>query len=142
MKILGPNSRGSSPIYSNNRSNRRIYSFYNVLERKVSEVYERDIENLLYELSKVEEKLGNEFNYEHIEIYKSIIRELIKKTIETMEVVEKVSSKNKDKVLKIVVIKNNKLKAMLDEVISKELSRLKIMNLVKELREIVISLKV
>ncbi len=133
-------TKGISPTYSTTTSNKKAPSFFNILENKINEV--KDIDELIQELSKLEKDTEGEFKDEQIEHYKKIIKNIIEKAIKTVEIVEKISGKNKDKVLKIAIIKDQKLKTMLDEIIHSEISKPKIKSIIKELKGILISLKV
>ncbi len=142
MKI-SKTDRGYSPFNLKRIStNHTSSNFIETFEGKLNKLVSQDIDTLISEVYNLDNEVENNFKEEHIERYKDIIKKLILKTQELVKVVEKISGKNKDKILKVVVISDTKLKKLLDEVINSEISKLRIKGILKELNGILISLKV
>lgn len=136
-------TKGVSPFTKKNDvSKKQNGIFSEVLNEKLEKVVSSDIDSIIKEISSLDEEIEKGFKDEYIEKYKEILRKLILKTQEVVKTVEKISGKNKDKILKVVVVSDQKLKQLLDELIASEVSKLKIKGVIKELYGILVSLQV
>ncbi|MEN2998132.1 MAG: DUF327 family protein [Brevinematia bacterium] len=116
--------------------------FPRILESSSKRIINEEIDETIKELSELDKTIETSFREEHIEKYRELLKKLILRTQEIVKVIEKTSSKNKDRVLKVVVISDEKLKRMLEETITSEVSKLRLKGIIKELQGILISLKV
>ncbi|MGC8767344.1 MAG: DUF327 family protein [Brevinematia bacterium] len=104
--------------------------------------FSKDLESLKLELEKFNEKLDENFSEDNLDQYKSFIKNTITKIYSIMKLVEKVSGKRKDKILKVIEVSDQKLKKILDEIISNNINKLKLKGFVNDLKGIIISLLV
>ncbi|MGB9621704.1 MAG: DUF327 family protein [Brevinematia bacterium] len=104
--------------------------------------FSKDLESLKLELEKFNEKLDENFSEDNLDQYKNFIKNTITKIYSIMKLVEKVSGKRKDKILKVIEVSDQKLKKILDEIISNNINKLKLKGFVNDLKGIIISLLV
>ncbi|MCX8029178.1 MAG: DUF327 family protein [Brevinematales bacterium] len=143
MNVPKIQNRGYSPTkISKSGSYRTNTFFFDNLQQEVGRLVSSDLDEILKKLNKLGEDTEKGFREDNISTYREVLKELITKVLQVVRVIEKSSNRNKDKILKVLVVNDEKLKQMLEDVISSELSKLKVKGIIKELTGIIVSLKV
>lgn len=142
MRIVKTSSSTSTSYAKPKKIPTALENYSKSFSDELSSTYLNELENLKKELEKFDENLDKNFSENDIEQYRNFIKSTIMKIYSTIKIVEKLSGKKKDKVLKVIEVSNENLKKILDEIISKNVNKLKLKGLVNELKGIIISLTV
>jgi len=105
-----------------------------------SAIRNEKIEEISKKLDDIERKLEREFSSQIVEEYKELIRDLIKKLNSLANVIEKSSSRSKDKKLKVIVFADGKLKEILEKMVKEHISKAILMSISTELKGIIMSI--
>lgn len=137
--------KGNLPYLASNLLDRKksaSVAFTEVFEGKVRSSLNATIDELRKEVSELTERVEKNFREDYVSSYRELIKKLVLKTLEVVKVIEKTSEKSRNRVLKVVVVADEKLKRVLEEIITSEVSKIKVKEVLRELEGILISLRV
>ncbi len=101
---------------------------------------ESDIEEKLEKLNEVSKKIEKELSESVIEEYRKSIQDILSIIRATTKIVEKTSLKSKNKKLKILISADQELTSILHEVMKKEIDKMRLLKMSKEVESIILSI--